>query len=101
MDLPTDEKEISSEGPFMKMVCRPGCGACCVAPSLSSSIPGMTRGKPAGMRCVQLSPDNRCLIYGSPDRPPVCASFPAREEHCGSSREEAFRLLTELEQATR
>ncbi|MEO6656902.1 MAG: YkgJ family cysteine cluster protein, partial [Arenimonas sp.] len=23
------------------MSCRPGCGACCIAPSISSLIPGM------------------------------------------------------------
>ncbi|MDP3170542.1 MAG: YkgJ family cysteine cluster protein, partial [Polaromonas sp.] len=23
------------------MNCRPGCGACCIAPSISSPIPGM------------------------------------------------------------
>ncbi len=26
--------------------CRPGCGACCTAPSISSPIPGMPNGKP-------------------------------------------------------
>lgn len=25
--------------------CRPGCGACCIAPSISSPIPGMPEGK--------------------------------------------------------
>ncbi|NYZ53719.1 YkgJ family cysteine cluster protein, partial [Escherichia coli] len=29
------------------MECRPGCGACCTAPSISSPIPGMPDGKPA------------------------------------------------------
>ncbi|HNV09555.1 MAG TPA: YkgJ family cysteine cluster protein, partial [Dokdonella sp.] len=29
------------------MSCRSGCGACCIAPSISSPIPGMPNGKPA------------------------------------------------------
>lgn len=29
--------------------CRPGCGACCIAPSISSPIPGMPEGKAAGV----------------------------------------------------
>ena len=37
------------------MECRIGCGACCIAPSISSPIPGMPDGKPAGVRCVQLT----------------------------------------------
>ena len=36
------------------MDCRPGCAACCIAPSISSPIPGMPHGKPAGVRCIQL-----------------------------------------------
>ena len=84
-----------------EFTCREGCGACCIAPSLSSAIPGMPRGKPAGVRCVQLSDDLRCRVYDSPGRPAVCASFPAMREHCGDDREEALRLLAELELATR
>lgn len=81
--------------------CRAGCGACCIAPSLSSSIPGMPQGKPAGMRCVQLSADDCCMLYGRPDRPLVCSTFPPMEEHCGTTRDEALRALAELERATR
>ena len=29
------------------MECRAGCGACCIAPSISSAIPGIAAGKPA------------------------------------------------------
>ena len=90
--MPEDNDDIT--------ICRAGCGACCIAPSLSSSIPGMTEGKPAGMRCIQLTPENLCGIYGRPDRPAVCASFPARADHCGASQEEALRLLDELERLT-
>ena len=34
--------------------CRPGCGACCTAPSISSPIPGMPEGKPAGVLGVSI-----------------------------------------------
>lgn len=80
--------------------CRIGCGACCIAPSLSSSLPGMERGKPAGVRCLHLLSDYRCSIYDDPGRPVVCASFPAMADHCGATREEALSLLGELERKT-
>ena len=90
-----------NENPHSRtMSCRAGCAACCIAPSLSSAIPGMESGKPAGVPCVQLAADLRCGIYGDPARPAVCASFPAMEEHCGRDRAEALRLLAELERAT-
>jgi uncharacterized protein len=82
------------------MECRSGCGACCIAPSISSSIPGMPDGKPAGVRCVQLSDDNRCLIFGMPERPEVCRSLRPTEEMCGSSADEAMNNLTQLELMT-
>ena len=82
------------------MDCCAGCGACCIAPSISSPIPGMPHGKAAGQRCVQLDADNLCRIFGHPERPPVCAGFAADPQVCGSSRDEAIRLLGWLEQAT-
>ena len=82
-----------------KVSCRKGCGACCIAPSLSSSIPGMPLGKPAGVRCVQLSADNLCLLFSSAERPLVCTSYQASED-CGDTREEAIGLLEELESTT-
>ncbi|SFW42845.1 YkgJ family cysteine cluster protein [Pseudomonas sp. NFACC04-2] len=82
------------------MKCREGCGACCIAPSISSPIPGMPRGKPAGERCVQLSVDNLCRIFGQPERPAVCSAFEADIEVCGGSREEAIRLIGWWEQVT-
>jgi Fe-S-cluster containining protein len=83
------------------MKCRDGCAACCIALSISSPIPGMPNGKPAGVRCVQLTEDLRCGLYGDPRRPKVCDDFVASSENCGSSREEALQILTALEQATR
>jgi hypothetical protein len=83
-----------------KISCRPGCGACCIAPSISSPVPGMPQGKPAGVRCVQLTPENHCTLYGKPGRPDVCGSYRASDEFCGSSRSDAMRLLRELEVMT-
>ncbi len=82
------------------MECRAGCGACCVAPSISSPIPGMPSGKPAGVRCVQLTEDNRCLLFGRPERPAVCQSLRPSEEMCGATAEEAYANLIRLERAT-
>lgn len=82
------------------MECRIGCGACCIAPSISSPIPGMPQGKPAGVRCIQLSEDNRCMIFDSPERPLVCSSLPPHAEMCGEHAEEAMLYLTQLELAT-
>ncbi|GIO13025.1 zinc/iron-chelating domain-containing protein [Cohnella xylanilytica] len=83
------------------MECRPGCAACCIVVSISSPIPGMPEGKPAGVRCVQLTADNRCGLFGRPERPAVCGSLPASLEMCGTSNEEAFENLRRLEEATR
>lgn len=83
------------------MDCRIGCGACCIAPSISSPIPGMPAGKPAGACCAQLTPDNRCAVFGCPERPAVCASLRPSPEMCGASAEQAMSFLTRLERATR
>lgn len=82
------------------MECRPGCGACCVAPSLSSPIPGLPNGKPAGLPCPHLTRDYRCALYGRPERPSVCASLKPEPAMCGSSREEALAYLARLEEET-
>lgn len=83
------------------MECRPGCGACCIAPSISSPIPGMPLGKPGGIRCCQLDDDNRCKIFTQAGRPQVCHNFTAGIETCGDSMEDALHILTELELLTR
>ncbi|MCP1372774.1 YkgJ family cysteine cluster protein [Dyella lutea] len=83
------------------MDCRAGCGACCIAPSISSPIPGMPNGKPAGVRCVQLDEANRCRLFGRPERPAVCASLRPEPAMCGDDRDHAMRWLTRLEAATR
>jgi hypothetical protein len=60
----------------------------------------MPQGKPAGERCVQLSVENLCNIFGQAERPAVCSAFSADAEVCGSSSEEAIRLLGWWEQMT-
>lgn len=83
------------------MDCRPGCAACCIAPSISSPIPGAPGGKPAGVPCIQLTNDNRCAIFGQADRPKVCGSLTPQVEMCGHNREQAMLWLGTLERLTR
>lgn len=82
------------------MNCRVGCGACCIAPSISSPIPGMPDGKPAGIRCVQLTEDNRCKLFGQPQRPAICNRLRASIEMCGETQQDAMHYLTQLEELT-
>lgn len=82
------------------MDCRPGCAACCIAPSISSPIPGMPRGKPAGVACVQLDAAGRCRLFGDPRRPTVCASLQPAPEMCGNHRAHALHWLARLEALT-
>ncbi|TBL81361.1 YkgJ family cysteine cluster protein [Paenibacillus thalictri] len=82
------------------MECRQGCAACCIVISISSPIPGMPNGKPPGVRCVQLTGDNKCLLFGRPERPAVCSSLQAAIDMCGDSNEQAFVFLEVLERAT-
>ena len=80
--------------------CRKNCGACCIAPSITSFIPGMPQGKPAGVPCVNLAEDMSCRIFASPDRPAFCASLQPSQEMCGTCRAEAMQYLEELEKST-
>lgn len=82
------------------MDCRPGCAACCIAPSISSPIPGMPHGKPAGVRCVQLDDAGRCELFGDPRRPRVCGSLPPSAEMCGDGPGHALAWLSRLERLT-
>lgn len=82
------------------MECRLGCGACCIAPSISTPIPGMPSGKPAGVRCIQLTADNLCQLFGKPERPQVCGDLFPEQAMCGRNQAEALAYLTELEVAT-
>jgi hypothetical protein len=82
------------------MACRSGCGACCIAPSLSpcAALPG---GKPAGVRCPHLTDDLRCALFGKPERPAACIGFLPEPEVCGSDRDDALVRLRALEAVTR
>ena len=82
------------------MQCRPGCGACCIAPSISSPIPGMPNGKPAGVRCAQLTEDNRCRLFGMPSRPAVCRDFTPEAAVCGTGFGEAMQRIAVLERVS-
>jgi Fe-S-cluster containining protein len=82
------------------MQCRPGCGACCIAISISSAIPGLPEGKPAGVRCPQLDEAGLCRLFGQPERPAVCSAFDAEPDFCGSDRSEALERIAALELAT-
>lgn len=83
------------------MDCRPGCAACCIAPSITSPIPGMEDGKPAGVRCVQLTAGGLCALFGDPRRPAFCGGLQPAADMCGDSRDHALGWLEALEIATR
>lgn len=61
----------------------------------------MPEGKPAGVRCVQLSDDDRCLIFGQPERPACCSGLKPNLEMCGNDREHALSWIAWLEEATK
>ena len=82
------------------MNCRPACGACCIAPSIASPLPGMPEGKPAGVPCVQLDDAMRCRVFGRPERPAFCVGLRPSEEMCGADRAQAMRWLARLEVQT-
>ena len=80
--------------------CRAACAACCIAPSISSPMPGLPDGKPAGVPCPHLDEALRCRLFGRPERPAVCGSLQPGAEMCGDTREHALYFLQRLEQAT-
>ena len=61
----------------------------------------MPNGKPAGVRCIQLDVQNRCMIFGKPERPAFCASLKPSMEMCHDTREQAMIWLANLERLTR
>jgi uncharacterized protein len=58
----------------------------------------MPSGKPAGVRCIHLLDDYRCALYDDPSKPKVCSDFKPEPDFCGTSREEAMRILFSLSQ---
>jgi len=87
-------------GDMGNFACREGCGACCIAPSINSPLPGRKDGKPAGEVCPWLDATMRCGLWGRPGRPAFCSSLAPDPEMCGSAREEALARLAELERLT-
>jgi len=83
------------------MQCRSNCGACCIAPSISTPIPGMSNGKLAGEICVQLTEDNKCKIFYQLQRPEVCSKFRPVQDVCGETREQALENIILLENSTK
>jgi hypothetical protein len=61
----------------------------------------MPHGKPAGVRCVQLTDDNGCRLFGQPERPAFCVGLRPSAEMCGETREAALIYLERLELLTR
>jgi hypothetical protein len=61
----------------------------------------MPGGKPAGVRCVQLTDDLRCALYGRPERPAFCVGLRPSPDLCGATAVEAMRLIAALEETTR
>ena len=82
------------------MECRPGCAACCIAPSIATPMPGHPQGKPAGVPCANLTADLRCGLWAQPARPACCGGLQPSAEMCGESREQALRWLGVLETQT-
>ena len=80
----------------MLMECHENCGECCVILSISSPIPGMPNGKPAGIKCIHLTEERKCDLFGKLERPKVCIDFLAEPLFCGESPEEAKKILSSL-----
>lgn len=80
--------------------CRPGCGACCIAPSIMTPMPGMPRGKPAGEPCLHLDDAMRCGLFGRPERPAFCRGLQPSREMCGDDRGQAIAWLARMERLT-
>ena len=91
-----EKVDVTEESPCGagRTACRPGCGACCIAPSIS------TLAKPAGEPCRHLGVDFSCTIFGQPERPACCGGLQPSAEMCGETRDHALAYLAVLERAT-
>lgn len=88
-------KKISSP-----LSCRDKCGACCIAPSISTPMPGMPQGKPTGVPCFHLDDNMRCKLFNSHQRPLVCHRLQPELTMCGENRQQALTYLYWLENMT-
>tara|TARA_B110001454_G_scaffold157212_1_gene146511 strand:- start:49 stop:291 length:243 start_codon:yes stop_codon:yes gene_type:complete len=78
------------------MICRKGCGACCIFLDISSSIPNHPSGKPSGVKCKNLDDEKGCMLHWTKDYPNVCNDYKAETEFCGNTFEDAKNILVEL-----
>ena len=85
----------------IQMKCRKKCGACCIAPSITTPFLDMPMGKPAGVKCVHLDSDMSCRLFGDFRRPALCEKFIPEKYFCGDSSLEAYRILSSLETLTK
>ena len=79
------------------MECRVGCGACCIALSISESFKNHPNGKKAGERCQNLDDNNSCSIWGTEDYPKTCQGFQAEKDWCGTNFQQALEILNKFE----
>jgi hypothetical protein len=84
----------------LPFLCRSECGACCIAPSITTPFFGMPNGKRAGERCVHLDEANACRLFGRPERPRFCIDLRAEPSMCGADAAEAMAILDDLERRT-
>lgn len=63
-------------------------------------MPGMPQGKAAGVRCVQLTEDNRCSLFGLSERPAFCVGLRPSVDMCGADTTQAMHNLVALESLT-
>ena len=61
----------------------------------------MPEGKPAGMRCINLTSSDQCAIHSNPTYPDFCMGLKPSIEMCGDSRNDAMAYLDALEIQTR
>ena len=60
----------------------------------------MPGGKAAGERCVHLTVQRTCRLFGDTRRPRTCIDFQPEPATCGNTRSEAVELLNMLERDT-
>jgi len=60
----------------------------------------MPNGKPAGVRCANLTERNECSLFGRPERPSFCLAWTPTPELCGEGIDEAIGNITALETET-
>jgi hypothetical protein len=65
------------------MECRPGCGACCIAPSSPHRFPACPRASRRG-RCVQLDAQMQCRLFGQLSGLPSAFRSRPKPTMCGS-----------------